>query len=148
MRQFIKKSFLKHRYFSKFLVVGTANTGVDFSIYFLLANIFYVFPVTASLVSTGITMCLSFYLNHRFVFESQKRKRHTIVQFFGVTAFNVWVVQSLVIGATLHMLDDISYFSSHIWTLNLVAKMLGIGVSLILNFLMYKYIFHKPKKVQ
>jgi putative flippase GtrA len=131
----------KHIHFSKFLVIGGINTLLDLALYFVFANLLRIPPVTSSILSTGITMCFSFYMNHRYVFSSSKRKRETIIQFFGVTMFNVWLIQSTVISLVLHVLRGYPYFDDKIWTLNLVAKLCGVGVSFVLNFLMYRYIF-------
>lgn len=132
-------------HFGRFLIVGSINTALDIVLYFAFANLLDFHPVPASILSTGLTMCVSFFLNHKFVFRSNKRKRHTLAQFVGVTLFNVWVVQSSVIYLALHTLDNIRYFSDHIWTLNMLAKFCGIAVSFILNFIMYRYIFHQER---
>ncbi len=80
----------KHAYFSRFFVVGVLNTGLDLTLYFIFADVLSIYPVVASLLSTGITMCLSFYLNHTFVFKSTKDKRGTAIRFVPATLFNVW----------------------------------------------------------
>lgn len=135
-----------HAHFSKFLLVGCLNTLIDFILFFIFANLVGLHAVQASIISTGITMCVSFYLNHRFVFRSAKKKRHTAIQFLSVTIFNVWVVQSSVIYVVVHALQNNSFFMSHLWTLNLTAKLFGVGVSFILNFIMYRYIFRQVKQ--
>jgi putative flippase GtrA len=130
---------------AKFLVVGSFNTVLDLAIFFVLANLIYMNPVPANILSTGFTMCVSFFLNHRYVFRSRKKKRHTALQFVAVTLFNVWLVQSLIIYLVVRLTEGTHLFSGHAWTLNLFAKLSGVCVSFILNFVLYKYIFHnKP----
>ena len=128
--------------FARFLLVGSLNTILDLILYFIFANLLSLYPVFASILSTGLTMCVSFFLNHHFVFRSNKKKSQTAVQFVSVTLFNVWVIQSAVIYLALHMFRNMDFFVHHHWTLNLFAKLCGVGVSFILNFLMYRYIFH------
>ena len=132
----------KNGHFSRFLLVGSLNTLLDFLLYFIFANLFSIYPVVASVMSTGLTMCVSFFLNHRFVFQSGKQKRHTAGRFVVVTLFNVWLVQSAIIYLALHALRGQDFFVKHHWTLNLSAKLAGVAVSFVLNFFMYRYIFH------
>lgn len=133
----------KRKGFIKFLGVGSVNTVVDLILFFILANLFSIYAPVASIISTGLTLILSFYLNHKFVFQSQKKKRATAIYFVLITLFNVWVVQSSIIWVIVHGLENTEYFNSHLWTLNLLAKIAGVSVSFILNFIGYRYIFTK-----
>lgn len=132
----------KHHYFSRFLAVGVFNTALDFLLFFVFANLLSIYSVVASIFSTGVVMCISFFLNHHFVFRSNKQKRQTVIRFFAATLFNVWVVQSLIIFLVISIFNTSSIFATHKWTLNLFAKLCGICVSFVLNFVMYRYIFH------
>jgi putative flippase GtrA len=131
----------RHIGFVKFLLVGSLNTIIDISLYFLFSSLLHINPIIANILSTGITLCFSFFMNHKFVFKSQRKKRSTAIQFVAVTLFNAWVVQSAVIAGVLYTLGNTPFFLSHIWTLNLLAKLCSVGVSFILNFLGYRYIF-------
>ena len=133
----------KYEHAVKFILVGSLNTFVDLGFFFIFANILKIEAVVASILSTAIAMCLSFFLNHGFVFQSSTRKRDTVIQFVAITAFNVWLVQSIVIALSLYILKHIALFNNHKWTLNIAAKLCGVSVSFILNFIMYRYIFHK-----
>ena len=126
----------------RFILIGSFNTLVDFIIFFILANIFRVYAVYANLVSTFFAMIISFFLNHTYVFESNKKKRHTFMQFITVTIFNVWVVQSAVISFIINEFDY-GFFAKYKWALNTFAKLSSIAISLVLDFLMYNLIFHK-----
>jgi len=131
----------KHRGFVKFLAVGGANTAVDFILYSVIANLFVVYPPLASIISTGLTLILSFFLNHHFVFRSQKKKRNVAVQFVTITLFNVWIIQTLIITLFIHSFGSAQFFIDHEWTLNTVAKLSGVAISFMLNFIGYRYIF-------
>jgi len=142
----IVTNFIKrHGNLSRFFIVGVLNTALDLVLYFTLANILSIYPVIASLLSTGITMCLSFYLNHNFVFRSSKDMRVTALRFVPATLFNVWGVQSLIIFLIVHGFRASHFAVTHKWTFNLLAKLCGVGVSFVLNFVMYRYIFHEKK---
>lgn len=145
---YAKKHIAKHKVFAKFFGVGTLNTLVDFLIFFFVANLLHVYPPFASILSTGITLVMSFYLNHSFVFKSQKSKKKAVLKFTLVTIFNVWVIQTTVIALTIYILGNTSYFTEHIWTLNLFAKLCGVGVSFILNFIGYRHIFKEDNNDQ
>lgn len=136
---------LRHKHLIKFLMIGCLNTTMDLGLFFIFSNILSIQPVVASILSTGITMCFSFYFNHTFVFESNKNKKDTVLQFVIATAFNVWVIQSLVIAFVIHLLKNNSHFINHTWTLNITAKLCGIAVSFVLNFIMYRSIFHRRR---
>ncbi len=136
-----KNLIKKHIYFSKFLVVGSINTLVDIIFFFIFANLLLINPIISNILSTSISMCLSFYLNHLLVFKSNKKKRQTILHFIIVTVFNVWLIQSIVIDLALNIMKHISYLEGHHWIINMLAKFSGICVSFILNFIMYKRIF-------
>ena len=146
MNETVMNFFVKNKHLTKFAIVGGANTGLDFFLYFIAANAIGIHPVPASIISTGITMCFSFYLNHRFVFRSSKKKRHTLLQFIAITLFNVWLIQSLIIAAVINIFGDYTYFIAHVWTLNLFAKLAGVSVSMVLNFLMYRYVFYQTQE--
>src|ERR1700690_2085390 len=95
--QALTNSLKRHTHFARFFLVGSFNTLLDFALYFIFSNLISLYPVLASILSTGLTMCVSFFLNHHFVFRSNKSKRQTVTRFVSATLFNVWVIQSAVI---------------------------------------------------
>ena len=135
------KFSMRHKSAVKFLFVGGLNTLVDFILFFIFANLFDIYAPLASVMSTGLTLIMSFFLNYHFVFRSNKRRRSVAVQFVAITLINVWLVQSSIIGLVVHTFEDTALFVDHIWTLNLIAKLCGVSISLVLNFLGYRYIF-------
>ncbi len=133
--------YRQHAGFVKFLAVGSFNTVLDISLYFFFSSIWGLNLILANVLSTGITLCFSFFLNHRFVFRSDRRKRTIAVQFVLITLFNAWVVQSIIITGVVYALGNTAFFLAHIWTLNLLAKICSVSVSFMLNFLGYRFIF-------
>ena len=100
----------------------------------MLANMWGINPVLSSVISVGIAMCVSFYLNLTFVWRSEKTLKQTAPQFFAVTIFTGWGVQSFVIwGVT-------SIFGVG-WLANLVAKVCATAIGMVINFLGYRFIF-------
>ena len=126
---------VNHKEKVRFVLVGGINAVVDFVIYGLLANVLGLVVVAASMISTAITVLgVSFGLNYKFVWKSKKSKRETAPRFVAVSLFSAWVVQSGIIWliTSLFGSDDVT---------NLVAKVVGICVGTIFNFLGYRYIF-------
>ncbi len=139
----------RHESVVRFLFVGSLNTFIDLVLFTIFANFIGITPVVASIMSTGITLCFSFFMNSYFVFRSSRKKRQTVLLFVIITLVNVWGVQSLIIATVLGLFGDVTFFQEHIWTFNVFAKVCGISVSLVLNYLGYRTIFKNiPKKEQ
>jgi putative flippase GtrA len=137
----------RYIHFTKFFITGTLNTSVDITLYFIFANLLGFALLASNVLSTGLTMLLSFYLNYTFVFKSNKAKHHAALLFIAVTLFNAWVVQSAVIYTFVHTIGRLAFFDSHIWTLNLLAKFAAVGTAFLLNFIGYRKIFTRIEHV-
>jgi putative flippase GtrA len=135
----------RHASIARFLFIGSLNTLIDLTLYAIFANFIGIHPVISSILSTGITLCFSFFMNHYFVFRSSKHKRHTALQFVSITLFNVWLIQSSIIWFALHIFTPVIFFQHHHWTLNMFAKVCGVSVSLVLNYLGYRKIFRESR---
>ena len=138
------KSKLFSSKFIRFGLVGSFNFLVDYLIFniLLLAKIY---PVVANLISTGIAVIVSYFLNKYFVFG---KKRGLFLSFFIVTITGVWVLQSLIISLSLATLKLISLhqYSTHLIFFSDVFKILSTFVSLIWNFTLYNNVVFKGKK--
>lgn len=120
--------------FGRFLLVGGANTAIDFGVLFLLTAVgLGVWP--ANTLSTSVALIFSFFANRTFTFRADGRNRTQIFWFLVVTLFGLWVLQPLVIlGVTAvvpHTLanDALSLF---------IAKVVATCVTLVWNFVLYK----------
>lgn len=135
----------KHLSFFRFLLIGSVNTLIDVSLFAIFANVLDFNPVIASILSTAITISISFPLNRSFVFKSSRKKRHTAGHFLAITLFNAWVVQSAIIFIVVNSFDSTSIFADHTDALNLIAKISSISVSMFLNYFGYRYIFDQKR---
>lgn len=135
----------KHLSFFRFLLIGSVNTLIDVSLFAILANVLDFNPVAASILSTTITISISFPLNRSFVFKSSRKKRHTAGHFLTVTLFNAWVVQSVIIFIVVNSLDSSSLFVNNMDALNIIAKVSSISVSMFLNYFGYRHIFDQKR---
>ena len=136
MKEKLKKLNAKHGEKIRFLVVGGFNTVLDFAIFGVLANIVGIDKVVANIISTAICVTISFILNYKFVWKSEKSIAATAVGFLVVSLFSAWVVQSLVITGVTAVIGESSFAK-------LFAKACGSGTGMITNYFGYKFVFKK-----
>lgn len=155
MMRVVKKHVSKALSFEpvRFLIIGSANTIIDFSILNLFVSGFEFDRIKANIVSTTFAMAFSFWANRTLVFRSNSSKRHNEAILFIVgTLFGLYFIQSIVI-----------HFLTEVWTVPLdaladlltgvdrevlftnVAKAVATGCTLFWNFFFYKkVVFAKP----
>ena len=102
----------------------------------MLANIVGIDKVVANIISTAICVTISFVLNYKFVWKSEKSIAATAVGFLVVSLFSAWVVQSLVITGVTAVIGESSFAK-------LFAKACGSGTGMITNYFGYKFVFKK-----
>ena len=136
MKEKLKKLSAKHGEKIRFLVVGGFNTVLDFAIFGVLANIVGIDKVVANIISTAICVTISFVLNYKFVWKSEKSIAATAVGFLAVSLFSAWVVQSLVITGVTAVIGESSFAK-------LFAKACCSGTGMITNYFGYKFVFKK-----
>jgi putative flippase GtrA len=138
MKKKIKQAYdaAKHSKKIKFGLVGVINTIVDFSILNILVHFFGFTLIPANIVSTTCAMLTSFTLNKTAVFPEAGRDHiRQLVLFFAVTLTGVWLVQTGVMFGVYQLLDPLVSWPSAI-LLN-IAKIVGIGVGLVWNYMWY-----------
>ena len=136
MKEKLKKLNAKHGEKIRFVLVGGFNTLLDFCIFGLLANIIGIDKVVANIISTAICITISFILNYKFVWKSEKSIKATAVGFLAVSLFSAWVVQSLVITGVATLLGETGLNK-------LIAKACGSVAGMITNYFGYKIVFKK-----
>ena len=143
---------------AKFGLVGILNTAVDFIIFNILTNKKIGWKkIPANLVSTTVAMIISFSLNRGFVFNATGGNIYLqSIEFFAVTAFGLYVLQSLVIYFLLTVwewpvelawkivkLIKLDKYLSHDFVRKNSAKAAATLVSLTWNYLMFSFIVFK-----
>lgn len=142
----------------KFGAVGILNTLLDFGIYnALTTKRIGLTKLRANVVSTTITMIISFFLQRQVVFGSgQSSPLLQAIKFFAVTAFGLYILQNIVIylftkswkwpknlvHAVLKKLPKIKYINDDFVVKN-GAKVAATLVSLTWNYIMYKRVVFK-----
>lgn len=123
---------------TRFGLVGVINTIVDIGILNLLVIVLNVPLIPSNIASTTSAMIVSFTLNKQAVFRSKGNTKRQVFWFFVVTLAGVWGVQTSIV-ALLHPL--LSEVLPSVISL-LAAKVVGISVGLIWNYLWYsRFVF-------
>ena len=138
----------------RFLLAGCFNTGLDFFLLNVMTLAFGVPELVANTISVSFGICVSYALNHFFVFRYPYRIRLVkFLQFFLVTGFSSLILQNLIIfgfeqlfnttfGNSLLLFADAA--GRKFIALN-VAKLVAVGIGLVWNFTMYKFVvFRQP----
>lgn len=124
----------------RYLLVGGFNTLLDLGLFTLFAVIVGLQPLVANVISTSITLCLSYLLNRAFVFRTERSVQRTVVQFVAVTLMSGLVVQSAIIWTAIRLGALIMPGLSHD-VLAPLAKICAMGVGMVSNYLGYRWLF-------
>jgi putative flippase GtrA len=145
--------------FSRFAVVGVANTLIDYALFLLLANLLQLSLDTvwiAKVLSGTVAMANSFYWNRRWVFRSSGAPVGQAWRFVVTTVTGVYVVQAVLthlfasrwpaVGeAVFDLLEStgIRGLAPAILTESLVVKSVAFAIataaSMTFNFTMYRF---------
>jgi putative flippase GtrA len=106
--------------------VGVVNTAIDVGIFSLLHATLGI--TLANLVSTSAGMAFSFTVNGRFVFDGGRPGWRQATRFVASTGMTMWVLQPVLI----HLLLFIGPAP--------VAKLAATAVTVVVNFLVYRYL--------
>ncbi|MEO8911781.1 MAG: GtrA family protein [Candidatus Saccharimonas sp.] len=127
----------------RYIVVGVISTTIDFCLLFTFKALGL--PITLSNIgSTGTSFIFSFFANKKFTFKSNKNNIiREIFLFIAVTLFGLWVIQTIIIHLAMPMLG---HFTSSQDLALFLAKLIATGVTMIWNFVLYKFIVFKEFK--
>ncbi|MGD0709487.1 MAG: GtrA family protein [Anaerolineaceae bacterium] len=128
--------------FVKFMLIGGLGTVIDFGIFNLLADLFAVPPIIASICSFSCAVINNFVLNRLWTFKDSRTKtmaqqfvQFVIVSVIGLairTPFLAWLIKVFTNIATTSF-----HFSQNTTTLvaNNLALACVVGVVMIWNFI-------------
>jgi putative flippase GtrA len=116
------------RTLGRFACVGVANTLIDLALFWVLQVPLGI--LAANFVSTSAGMAFSFVVNGRHTFGASRLTGQQALAFLATNGLTMWLLQPLVIGVA-HGLAG---------TPLLLAKTLALGVSVVTNFLVYRYV--------
>ena len=126
----------------RFILVGIANTAIDFIV--LLSLTTFGLPlVVANFISTSVALTFSFFANRTFTFGSTGKKRSQAVRFLLVTLVGLWVLQPIVLVLAVPVLEGMLSREASI----VVAKLIATVVSMVWNYLLYdSLVFRKSQR--
>jgi putative flippase GtrA len=133
--------------FSKFIIVGGVNTGIDF----LVLNILiYVTDITAGVelfvlnsISFSIAVVNSYFMNKRWTFQDKTQTEQEPIKFSRFIAVSVVgvIINGLVLTGITTSIAPLFGLSAVLWAN--IAKLMATGISLIWNFIGYKLFVFK-----
>ncbi len=137
--------------FSKFVVVGGVNTGIDFAV---LNALMFMTGITSGLglfvlncISFSVAVVNSYYMNKRWTFKEaaaglgDKSAGVQFSQFFVVSVIGITINGLILTGITTLIAPPLG-LSEQLWAN--VAKLVATGASLVWNFIGYKlFVFKK-----
>lgn len=130
----------------RFVVVGVINTGIDF----LILNLeMFLTGITSgpgmlvqNTISFGFATINSYYLNKRWTFGDKENKKEGVkfAQFLTVSLIGV-IINGGIVYIITTFVSPILGINDQLWAN--VAKLAATAISLIWNFLGYKFIVFK-----
>lgn len=137
--------------FSKFIIVGGVNTGIDFAV---LNVLMYMTEVNSgptlfvlNCISFSVAVVNSYYMNKRWTFKEAATNSdgtQTTVQFsqfFAVSVVGILINGAILTGITT-LIPAPFGLGAQLWAN--VAKLFATGASLVWNFIGYKlFVFKK-----
>lgn len=147
---------------ARFVLVGCINTAIDFIVFNVLLAFLGQSIYLANILSTLTAMIASVFLNKGFVFKQGfKVSARETTLFMAVTLTSLWGVQNLVIFLLTHQfpepLNTIAhtihgYGTTEFFSVSFLrdngAKVAATVVSLMWNFVFYKYVVFKKSQVK
>jgi putative flippase GtrA len=143
MNTMLQKTLKKHTDKLRFGAVGIINTSLDFGLLFLLVNLAQANPLFGNLVSTSIAFVFSFFANKKYTFRLAGSFRSEAPKFIVVTLFGLWVIQPVIINATMWLMNGLSLDSNVVL---FIEKLSSNTVTLVWNYVLYKKLVFKEEK--
>ena len=136
----------------RFVSVGVINTLVDIGFFNLFRRIKGFSATTASYLSTTIAMIGSYFLNKSWTFASKGNTGVEAVKFFTITVLGIYVIHNGIVFLltkkillpgklflkVVRIFPFLKKLSDSFITDNF-AKVCAIAITLIYNFIMYKF---------
>lgn len=128
----------------RFVIVGIANTAIDFGVLFLLK--FLGLPeIPANIISTSAALGFSFFANKTYTFKASGANiKRELILFVIIALIGAWVIQSLVILVTQSLLSP---FGLQEYVSLFIAKITAVGVNMVWSYVMYSRVVFKKDEV-
>jgi len=133
--------------FSRFLLVGTGNTAINFAI--LNTSVFFLHlnRIIAVTLATSCAVTLSFILNRSFVFEDSDEQAKKFLRFSAVAATGTLLIQTSLYTICLYLFSQQDWAGSNTVQINVSNLIASLGV-MLWNYNGYRLLVFKPSRVQ
>lgn len=137
------------RQFSKFVVVGLLNTGIDFAILNALTILTGITQGASMILLNTISFTAattnSYFLNKHWTFRDKEKnsEEKKFFQFIAVSLIGAVINGGIVFAVTTYAKPAFGSLGlgDQLWVN--IAKVLATGISLVWNFLGYKFVVFK-----
>jgi putative flippase GtrA len=136
--QYIKRIYGKHRHFVLYSLIGATGASIDFLIFLLLTSVTSLNYLPANIISVSCGITNNFIWNVKFNFTVKEKLFIRFIAFYciGLTGMGLSTL-------LLYLLVDLGGIESAF------AKLMTIGVVVIIQFWLNKYIsFRQKEKVE
>ncbi len=122
---------------AKFVIVGVANTLIDWGIYYVLADVWGWDPLLANIPSFSIATIFSYFASVLWVFETTTRKTKRRL-------FTEFVILNVVALGMTELLLYLFIDGLHLG--NMLAKVIATAIVMIFNFVTRKLFLEDRKE--
>ncbi|MCW2289838.1 GtrA family protein [Leucobacter luti] len=129
----------------RYALVGIGMSVLDLALFTLCSVVLGANEIIANVVSTILTVCVSYLINRRWVFRADRASWRSFVSFAGVTLVTGLIVQTSVIWAIVHLAPLILPELTPAILLP-AAKITAMGVGALMNFIGYRFVFRKRER--
>ncbi|MFH1671257.1 MAG: GtrA family protein [Candidatus Portnoybacteria bacterium] len=132
---------------SKFVVIGTLNTGIDFAVLNLLIWWTGIYSgkwiILLNTIAFSVAVINSYFWNKHWTFKAEQEGESKIKEFSQYVAVTLvgLILNTAVVYLITTFIPPMFGTSKELWV-NL-AKVVATGVSLVWNFIGYKFIVFK-----
>lgn len=126
--------------FPRYLVVGVFTSLLDFTLFTTLSVPLGLNPVPSNVISTIVTICVSYLINQRWVFRSKTSTWATFFSFASVSLVTGLLIQTGLIWGLIHLGHGL-FPAARASTINPVSKVIAMGFGALCNYLGYRFVF-------
>lgn len=119
----------------RYLIVGVSSVILDFSLYWIIVNVFSVWYILAQVITGPIVIGYNYLGHHRFTFKKTRSNTPEILRFLSLVTFNYFLGILLL------------YFYTELFGLGpMYGKVAAVATFTIYNYLaLDKFVFRTPK---
>lgn len=124
----------------RYLIVGILMSLLDLVLFTTFSVLFGWHEVLSNVISTLVTVCVSFLINRTFVFRAGRPSLRSFFSFAGVTLASGLVLQSFVIWGLVQVASTVVPAAGDAVLLP-AAKISAMALGAMANYLGYRWVF-------